>query len=279
MQSVFVAADVTAAELVVMGLLKLAFHPVSAPALWLELFDFGAMAAFVLVIFLAEKAEMKPFEKLVLMLMYLPEKGKEKQLNVVKKLMNDEEVFTVINACDAGREGELIFRLVYECCGCTKPMARLWIHSMEDKAILDGFNHLRPGSDFDNLYHAALCRSEADWLIGINATRKYGLLAHRRGMTIGRVQSPTLVMLTERAKEIDEFEPVPYYNLHLSVNGVEAVREKIFDLSEADALAEKCSGKSVTVKKVEKKEKNVHPPKLCDLTTLQREANRHCWSA
>lgn len=206
--------------------------------------------------------------------MYLPEKGKEKQLNTVKKLMNDDEVFTVINACDAGREGELIFRLVYEYCGCTKPMARLWIHSMEDKAILYGFNHLRPGSDFDNLYHAALCRSEADWLIGINATRKYGLLAHRRGMTIGRVQSPTLVLLTERAKEIEAFEPVPYYNVHLSVNGVEAVREKIFDLSEANALAEKCHGKPVTVKNMEKKEKTVHPPKLCDLTTLQREANR-----
>lgn len=205
---------------------------------------------------------------------YLPEKGKEKQLNTLKKLMNAKDVWTIINACDAGREGELIFRLVYSYSGTDKPFARLWIHSMEDKAVLEGFNHLRPGSDFDHLYHAALCRSQADWLIGINATRKYGILAHRVNMTIGRVQSPTLVMLAERSKEIESFEPVPYYNVHLNVGGVDAVREKLFDQSEADELAAKCNGQSVTVKSVERKEKNVHPPKLYDLTMLQRDANR-----
>jgi DNA topoisomerase-3 len=205
---------------------------------------------------------------------YLPEKGKEKQLNTLKKLMNADEVSSIINACDSGREGELIFRQVYNYCGCTKPFVRLWIHSMEDKAILDGFSNLRPSTEFDHLYQAALCRSQADFLVGINATRKYGILAHRKGMTIGRVQSPLLTMLVERAKKIENFQPVPYFNVHLNADGVEAVKEKIFDQGEADNLLERCSSQSAVVKSVVRKEKTVKPPKLYDLTMLQREANR-----
>lgn len=206
--------------------------------------------------------------------MYLPEKGKEKQLETLKKLMNADDVFTVINACDSGREGELIFRLVYEHCQCAKPFARLWIHSMEDDAVLYGFNHLRPGSDFDGLYQAALCRSRADWLIGINATRKYGILAHRVNMTIGRVQSPTLAMLVERAQEIEKYQPVPYYHVHLNVNGMDAAGEKLGDLSQADALVKQCEGQSAAVRSVEVHSKTAHPPKLYNLNLLQRDANR-----
>ena len=200
-------------------------------------------------------------------------KDKKKQFDILKKLMNAPDVTEVVNACDAGREGELIFRSVYELAGCQKPMKRLWISSMEDSAIREGFANLRPGVDYDGLRDAALCRAKADWLVGINATRLFSVLYHRT-LNIGRVMSPTLALIVQREAEIDTFKPVPFYTVALELPGLTVSGERMADKAAAEQLKEVCQGAAVTIKKVECKEKSEKPPALYDLTTLQRDANR-----
>ena len=200
-------------------------------------------------------------------------KDKKSQFQVLKKLMNDPDVADVVNACDAGREGELIFRNVYELCGCHKPMQRLWISSMEDIAIREGFSHLRPGAEYDNLRDAALCRAKADWLVGINATRLFSVLYHRK-LNVGRVMSPTLALVVQRESQISVFEPEPFYTVVLDLPEFSASGQRMADKAEAERLKNACQGASATVKKVECKDKSEKPPALYDLTTLQRDANR-----
>ena len=200
-------------------------------------------------------------------------KDKKKQFDVLKKLMNAPEVTEVVNACDAGREGELIFRNVYELAGCKKPMKRLWISSMEDSAIREGLEHLRPGANYDGLRDAALCRAKADWLVGINATRLFSVLYHRT-LNIGRVMSPTLALIVQRETQIDSFRPEPFYTVALELPGFIVSGERMKEKAAAEQLRQSCQGAAVTVKKVEHKEKLEKPPALYDLTTLQRDANR-----
>lgn len=204
---------------------------------------------------------------------YSVSEDKRKQLETVSRLMNRDYVTEVINACDAGREGELIFRTVYTLSKCAKPIKRLWISSMEDSAIKEGFDNLKSGTDFDNLYMAALARSKADWLVGINATRLFSVLYHRT-LNVGRVVSPTLAMLVQREAEISAFQSEPYYKAVLDFGEFKAESEKISDKKSADALAQFCKNEKAYVKAVEKKEKSEKPPLLYDLTTLQRDANR-----
>ena len=196
------------------------------------------------------------------------------QYQILKKLMHDDRVDAVVCATDAGREGELIFRLTYNMPGCRKPMKRLWISSMEESAIRDGFHNLRPGSDYDNLYHSALCRQEADWLVGINGTRLFTVLYGGKALKVGRVQTPTLAMLVDRESKIMNFKKEAYYMAHIMGNGLDAVSEHISDKTEADRIAETCENGQALVTSVVKEEKWVAPPKLYDLTTLQRDANR-----
>ena len=198
---------------------------------------------------------------------------KQKQFDLLRELLRSDEVSEVINACDAGREGELIFRTVYTLAGCTKPMKRLWISSMEDSAIREGFNDLRPGSEYDALYEAALCRSRADWLVGINATRLFSVLYHRT-LNVGRVVSPTLALIVQREAEINAFTPTPFYTVNLTANGFEAASERFEDRAQAEGLQKLCKGASCAVSSVERKEKTEKAPALYDLTTLQRDANR-----
>ena len=200
-------------------------------------------------------------------------KDKKKQFDVLKQLMNAPDVTEVVNACDAGREGELIFRSVYELAGCQKPMKRLWISSMEDSAIREGFASLHPGADYDGLRDAALCRAKADWLVGINATRLFSVLYHRT-LNIGRVMSPTLALIVQREAEIDTFKPVPFYTVTLELPGFSVSGERMADKAAAQQLKTACQGAAATVKKVERKDKSEKPPALYDLTTLQRDANR-----
>ena len=200
-------------------------------------------------------------------------KDKKKQFDVLKRLLNAPDVDEVVNACDAGREGELIFRSVYELAGCQKPMKRLWISSMEDSAIREGFANLRPGADYDGLYEAALCRAKADWLVGINATRLFSVLYHRT-LNIGRVMSPTLALIVQREAEIDAFKPVPFYTVQLELPGLAVSGERMADKAAAEQLRKACENGMATVKQVERKEKSEKPPALYDLTTLQRDANR-----
>ena len=196
------------------------------------------------------------------------------QYQILKKLMHDDRVDAVVCATDAGREGELIFRLTYNMAGCRKPMKRLWISSMEESAIRYGFHNLRPGSDYDNLYHSALCRQEADWLVGINGTRLFTVLYGGKALKVGRVQTPTLAMLVDRESKIMNFKKEAYYMAHIMGNGLDAVSEHISDKTEADRIAETCENGQALVTSVVKEEKWVAPPKLYDLTTLQRDANR-----
>ena len=197
-----------------------------------------------------------------------------KQFNIVCSLMNDDKVNGIICATDAGREGELIFRLVYEKAGCRKPVRRLWISSMEESAIREGIHVMKNQSAYDNLYQAALCRAQADWLIGMNATRLYSLL-YGPTLPIGRVMTPTLAMLSEREDAIEHFEPETFYTVKLDLgNGLIGHSERIHDLSEARSLTEACNRDSAVVRQVEHKEKKENPPLLYDLTTLQRDANR-----
>ncbi|MBO4677154.1 MAG: DNA topoisomerase 3 [Oscillospiraceae bacterium] len=196
---------------------------------------------------------------------------KRKQFDVLRELLRSPEISEVINACDAGREGELIFRTVYYLAGCTKPMKRLWISSMEDAAIREGFQNLRPGRDYDGLHQSALCRARADWLVGINATRYFSLL-YGQTLNIGRVMSPTLALLVQREAEISAFVPEPFYTVQLDC-GFTAATERMKDRSAADATLSNC-GKTATVISIERKEKTEKAPALYDLTTLQRDANR-----
>lgn len=204
---------------------------------------------------------------------YVLAPGKEDTFENLCALMDRPDVDTIINACDAGREGELIFRLVYEMTGCRKPVLRLWISSMEDSAIREGFSDLRPGTDYEALYQSALCRQKADWLVGINATRLFSVLYHRT-LNVGRVQTPTLAMLADRDAKITLFHKEKYHLLRLVLDGAEAVSEKFTDPAEAEQAAAMCKGVAVTCTSVTKEQKKEQPPKLYDLTTLQREANR-----
>ena len=204
---------------------------------------------------------------------YVLAPGKEDAFENLRALMNRPDVDTIVNACDAGREGELIFRLVYEMAGCRKPVLRLWISSMEDSAIREGFSNLRPGADYEALYQSALCRQKADWLVGINATRLFSVLYHRT-LNVGRVQTPTLAMLADRDAKITLFRKEKYHLLRLTLDGIEAVSEKFTDPSAAEQAAAMCKGAAVTCTSVTKAQKKEQPPKLYDLTTLQREANR-----
>lgn len=200
-------------------------------------------------------------------------RDKKKQFDILKKLLCAPDVTEVVNACDAGREGELIFRNVYELAGCKKPMKRLWISSMEDSAIREGFENLRPGADYDGLHQAALCRAKADWLVGINATRLFSVL-YRRTLNIGRVMSPTLALIVQREAEIEAFQPEPFYTVALELPGFTAVGARMQDKTAAKELQTACRGGSAVVKQAQRKEKSEKPPALYDLTTLQRDANR-----
>ena len=200
-------------------------------------------------------------------------KDKMKQFELLRELLNRSDVTEVINACDAGREGELIFRTVYYLSGCTKPMKRLWISSMEDSAIQTGFKNLRAGSEFDGLYQSALCRSKADWLVGINATRLFSILYHRK-LNVGRVVSPTLALIVQRECEIDAFKPEKFCTVELDCGKFSASSEKFSEKSEAEKIVRDCESKSVTVKSIDHREKSEKPPLLFDLTTLQRTANK-----
>ena len=198
---------------------------------------------------------------------------KEKQFATLKELMHRADVSEVVNACDAGREGELIFRFVYEVAGCNKPMRRLWISSMEDSAIKAGFADLGDGRDYDALYASALCRAKADWIIGINATRLFSCL-YDKTLNVGRVQTPTLKMLTDRGAAISHFKKEKYYHVRLDLSGAEAVNERISDRKAADGLKAACEAAQAVCVSLTKEEKRAAPPKLFDLTSLQREANK-----
>ena len=174
---------------------------------------------------------------------------------------------------DAGREGELIFRFVYQMAGCTKPVKRLWISSMEDAAIREGFANLRPDSDYDALYQSALCRAKADWLVGINATRLFSVLYHKT-LTVGRVQTPTLKMLVDRDAKILRFQKEKYYTVGIQSGSLKADSGRIADAETANSLKEKCTGANAVCTSIRREKKAEQPPKLYDLTTLQREANR-----
>ncbi len=204
---------------------------------------------------------------------YVLAAGKEDAFENLRTLMNRPDVDTVVNACDAGREGELIFRLVYEMAGCKKPVERLWISSMEDAAIREGFADLRPGAEYDALYQSALCRQKADWLVGINATRLFSVLYHRT-LNVGRVQTPTLAMLAERDGKIMLFREEKYHHVRLHVDGAEAVSEKFTDPAQAEQVQQACQNGQAVCTSVTRERKKEQPPKLHDLTTLQREANR-----
>ena len=204
---------------------------------------------------------------------YAPIPGKEAALDNVKRLMAREDVTEIVNACDAGREGELIFRLVYELAGCRKPVLRLWISSMEDSAIREGFSELRPGAEYGALYQSALCRQRADWLVGINATRLFSVLYHRT-LNVGRVQTPTLSLLATRDAKIALFQKEKYHHVRLTLAGAEAVSERFIDPAAAEQAVAMCKGATVTCTSVTCEQKKEQPPKLYDLTTLQREANR-----
>ncbi len=198
---------------------------------------------------------------------------KRERFDTLRTLLRSEEVSEVINACDAGREGELIFRTVYHLAGCTKPMKRLWISSMEDSAIREGFAHLKPGRDYDPLHQSALCRAKADWLIGINATRLFSVLYHKT-LTVGRVQTPTLKMLADRDAKITGFQKEKYHIVHIAGGGMEAASDRFPDPSEAESVKTACIGARAVCASIQRERKTEQPPKLYDLTTLQREANR-----
>lgn len=202
---------------------------------------------------------------------FIVAEDKNKQFGVLRRLMEDNRVTEVVNACDAGREGELIFRLVYNKIGCNKPIKRLWISSMEETAIREAFANLRDGKEYENLYQSALCRAKADWIVGINATRLFSKL-YNRTLNVGRVQTPTLAMLYERENSIGNFKKEKYFNVHLKSVGIDAVHEKVKEQEAAENIRRECDGKEAIVKSVKTERKTVNPPHLYDLTTLQREA-------
>ncbi|MCB6365881.1 DNA topoisomerase 3 [Intestinibacillus massiliensis] len=204
---------------------------------------------------------------------YVIASGKEQQFHVLKELMHRADVAEVVNACDAGREGELIFRFVYEQANCSKPIKRLWISSMEDSAIREGFSKLKDGREYDNLYQSALCRAKADWLIGINATRLFSILYHKT-LNVGRVQTPTLDMIVKRDYAIERFQKEKYHIVRLQAGGVTALSEKQFEEEAAQQMKAACEKSQAVCTSLVKEKKTVSPPKLFDLTALQREANR-----
>ena len=198
---------------------------------------------------------------------------KKQQFEVLRALLNRPDVDSVTAATDAGREGELIFRFVYQMAGCTKPVKRLWVSSMEDAAIREGFANLRPDSDYDALYQSALCRAKADWLVGINATRLFSVLYHKT-LTVGRVQTPTLKMLVDRDAKILRFQKEKYYTVGIHSGSLKADSGCIADAETANSLKEKCTSAVAVCTSVKREKKTEQPPKLYDLTTLQREVNR-----
>ena len=204
---------------------------------------------------------------------YAVASDKGKQFKILKDLMHRADVSEVVNACDAGREGELIFRFVYYVAGCKKPMRRLWISSMEESAIKAGFASLKDGKEYDPLYSSALCRAKADWIIGINMTRLFSCL-YGKTLNVGRVQTPTLKMLVDRDAAITTFKKEKYYHVRLSLSGVEAASAKIHAAEEAGNLKAACEAAQAVCTSVTREKKTVAPPKLFDLTSLQREANR-----
>ncbi|WP_270363153.1 DNA topoisomerase 3 [Eubacterium ramulus] len=204
---------------------------------------------------------------------YAVASDKGKQFKILKDLMHRADVSEVVNACDAGREGELIFRFVYDVAGCKKPMRRLWISSMEESAIMAGFASLKDGKEYDPLYSSALCRAKADWIIGINMTRLFSCL-YGKTLNVGRVQTPTLKMLVDRDAAITTFKKEKYYHVRLSLSGVEAASAKIHAADEAGNLKAACEAAQAVCTSVTREKKTVAPPKLFDLTSLQREANR-----
>ena len=201
-------------------------------------------------------------------------KDKAQQFKVLSALMKDKRVTELVCATDAGREGELIFRLVYNKAGCNKPFKRLWISSLEDSAIREGFQHLRDSKEYNRLYEAALSRSKADWIVGINGTRLFTTLYHKK-LVVGRVQTPTLAMLVERDGKISTFQKEKYFNVHVGKDDLTADLEKVKTEEEAKKIAAACEKKQVVVSSLKRETKTVNPPKLYDLTTLQREANRY----
>ena len=198
---------------------------------------------------------------------------KQEQFKILKDLMRRADVSEVVNACDAGREGELIFRFVYLVAECDKPMRRLWISSMEDAAIKAGFENLKDGREYDPLFASALCRAKADWLIGINATRLFSCL-HNKTLNVGRVQTPTLKMLTDRDAAITTFKKEKYHIVRLDLGGAEAASARIRATDEAEALKTACETSQAVCVFLTREKKTTAPPKLFDLTSLQREANR-----
>ena len=204
---------------------------------------------------------------------YIIPDDKKKQFDTLRSLMERPDVTGLVCATDAGREGELIFRFVYQMAGCKKPFQRLWISSMEDAAIKDGFAHLKPGTDYDNLYQSALCRAQADWLVGINATRLFSILYHKT-LTVGRVQTPTLKMLVDREAKISSFQKEKYHIVQIAAGGMEAASERMGNADDAKALKAACETAQAVCVSVTREKKTEQPPRLYDLTTLQREANR-----
>ena len=204
---------------------------------------------------------------------YIIPNEKKQQFDILRSLMERPDVTGLVCATDAGREGELIFRFVYQMAGCEKPFKRLWISSMEDSAIKDGFAHLKPGTDYDPLYQSALCRAKADWLVGINATRLFSVLYHK-ALTVGRVQTPTLNLLVECDAKITNFKKEKYHIVHIGVGDADAVSSRFSDAGEANTVKAACAGAQAVCASVTREKKTEQPPKLYDLTTLQREANR-----
>ncbi len=204
---------------------------------------------------------------------YTVAKDKEKQMNIIQSLFENPDVDSIICATDAGREGELIFRLVYNKLQCTKPVKRLWISSLEDEAISNGFANLHDSKDFDNLYNAALCRAKADWIVGINATRLFSVL-YNQTLNIGRVMSPTLAMIVERNSAIDAFKSKSFYNVSLNCGTFSLCSDRIDEKFIANKIMLQCNNSTLTVEKVDCKKRTEKPPKPYDLTTLQREANK-----
>ncbi len=217
---------------------------------------------------LPERMQIKPYNKT------------KKQLTLLKKFLTSQSIDSIICATDSGREGELIFRYIYTYAGCRKPFQRLWISSMTDAAIHEGFNTLKDGSDYNHLYYSAKCRSEADWLVGINATRAYTTKNHVL-LSIGRVQTPTLALIVDRQKQIDDFKPKDYWEVHAKFEGFKAIwfnkkpsDTKILDLNQAVEIEQKTNKKTALIEKITKNEKKQPPPLLYDLTELQRDGNK-----
>ena len=206
------------------------------------------------------------------MLQILP--ATKQQFDTLSALMNDQRVDEIVCATDAGREGELIFRLVYRLSGCGKTVKRLWISSMEESAIREGLNHLKDSAAYDNLYEAALCRAKADWLIGINGTRLFTLAYGSKTLNVGRVLTPTLALIVEREAAIKDFKKEKFYTVELDLSTFRAVSPRFPTRKEAERVRSSCIGRPVMVQAIERQNRTEHPPKLYDLTTLQREANR-----